>query len=454
MGTIRTFLALIVVFLVIAACASHSEFPESGSPCPVGGQLTTEDEARDAVNIEGDLKQGAHAVYQELHVGKRTLFCRFPVCGPTTTPEIYANHFRCVPMCRGGQVHNAAGDCVCLHGTTWQDDHCTCPPPRFVNSANECVLPTCPKNEVWNGSGCECQPPRQRLAPSGFCDYPPCPTFQARSTSGYCECVAPRVMTGQGSCVCPHQTHELADGRCEWDPCPRFEARASNGECSCVVPRVRAGDASCVCPHQMHELSDGACEWDPCPSFETRSNGTCVCASIRVRNGEGRCVCPAQSRETPGQDCEWEPCPAGMIRRVGRCVPNCDSEHVWDAALAVCVCPRGQSEDAGGNCVCAEGFTRVGGRCECYSPRERRDGECLCPPGKVADGAACVCPRGQEEDDEGHCRRRRRVGGGDGEGGLTRFCCDTWGNHRCVMPPALIGSGCFCLGQGQGVACP
>lgn len=38
----------------------------------------------------------------------------------------------------------------------------------------------------------------------------------------------------------------------------------------------------------------------------------------------------------------------------------------------------------------------------------------------------------------------------------SNYCCDGYGNHRCVMAngPFPIGSSCFCNGQGYGVVCP
>ena len=33
-------------------------------------------------------------------------------------------------------------------------------------------------------------------------------------------------------------------------------------------------------------------------------------------------------------------------------------------------------------------------------------------------------------------------------------CCDLFGNSRCALPqPVLLGSSCFCFGQGSGVVC-
>lgn len=38
---------------------------------------------------------------------------------------------------------------------------------------------------------------------------------------------------------------------------------------------------------------------------------------------------------------------------------------------------------------------------------------------------------------------------------LAMFCCDMWGNRRCqLVAPVAVGEGCFCPGQGYGVACP
>jgi len=35
------------------------------------------------------------------------------------------------------------------------------------------------------------------------------------------------------------------------------------------------------------------------------------------------------------------------------------------------------------------------------------------------------------------------------------FCCDISGMRRCpLVAPALVGSGCFCPGQGSGISCP
>ncbi len=35
------------------------------------------------------------------------------------------------------------------------------------------------------------------------------------------------------------------------------------------------------------------------------------------------------------------------------------------------------------------------------------------------------------------------------------YCCDVFGNRRCILvEPVPVGSPCFCLGQGEGVACP
>ena len=38
---------------------------------------------------------------------------------------------------------------------------------------------------------------------------------------------------------------------------------------------------------------------------------------------------------------------------------------------------------------------------------------------------------------------------------LASFCCDMWGNRRCqLVSPVAVGDGCFCPGQGYGIACP
>jgi hypothetical protein len=35
------------------------------------------------------------------------------------------------------------------------------------------------------------------------------------------------------------------------------------------------------------------------------------------------------------------------------------------------------------------------------------------------------------------------------------FCCDVFGNRRCqLVRPVVIGSQCFCPGQGGGISCP
>ena len=35
------------------------------------------------------------------------------------------------------------------------------------------------------------------------------------------------------------------------------------------------------------------------------------------------------------------------------------------------------------------------------------------------------------------------------------FCCDIMGNRWCQLwAPAVIGSACFCVGQGTGITCP
>lgn len=36
---------------------------------------------------------------------------------------------------------------------------------------------------------------------------------------------------------------------------------------------------------------------------------------------------------------------------------------------------------------------------------------------------------------------------------LTPYCCDAFGNKRCMTNPGPIGSSCFCYGQGWGYAC-
>ena len=35
------------------------------------------------------------------------------------------------------------------------------------------------------------------------------------------------------------------------------------------------------------------------------------------------------------------------------------------------------------------------------------------------------------------------------------YCCDGYGNHRCVINngPLPVGGGCFCYGQGSGYVC-
>lgn len=38
---------------------------------------------------------------------------------------------------------------------------------------------------------------------------------------------------------------------------------------------------------------------------------------------------------------------------------------------------------------------------------------------------------------------------------LVSHCCDAFGNRRCVLvSPVVIGSSCFCIGQGSGISCP
>jgi hypothetical protein len=38
----------------------------------------------------------------------------------------------------------------------------------------------------------------------------------------------------------------------------------------------------------------------------------------------------------------------------------------------------------------------------------------------------------------------------------SNYCCDGYGNHRCVMNngPFPVGAACFCYGQGNGIVCP
>lgn len=42
--------------------------------------------------------------------------------------------------------------------------------------------------------------------------------------------------------------------------------------------------------------------------------------------------------------------------------------------------------------------------------------------------------------------------GGTGDE-MVSYCCDLFGNRRCIINPTPNGSPCFCFGQGQGVAC-
>jgi hypothetical protein len=38
---------------------------------------------------------------------------------------------------------------------------------------------------------------------------------------------------------------------------------------------------------------------------------------------------------------------------------------------------------------------------------------------------------------------------------VAMFCCDVTGLRRCqLVAPAVIGSSCFCIGQGAGISCP
>lgn len=38
---------------------------------------------------------------------------------------------------------------------------------------------------------------------------------------------------------------------------------------------------------------------------------------------------------------------------------------------------------------------------------------------------------------------------------VAMFCCDIYGNRRCpLVSPMVIGSQCFCPGQGEGISCP
>jgi hypothetical protein len=34
------------------------------------------------------------------------------------------------------------------------------------------------------------------------------------------------------------------------------------------------------------------------------------------------------------------------------------------------------------------------------------------------------------------------------------YCCDGYGNRRCAIPAAPLGTPCVCFGQGEGVTCP
>jgi len=40
------------------------------------------------------------------------------------------------------------------------------------------------------------------------------------------------------------------------------------------------------------------------------------------------------------------------------------------------------------------------------------------------------------------------------EPGMAQYCCDQFGNRRCLLfQPVPVGSPCFCVGQGWGIAC-
>ena len=398
--------AALVATVVALSCAGPVE-PRPNNQCPVGGQVTSREEARSAKSVSGgnpSLKEGAEGVYTEITVNESVLYCRFPSCPPDTSPDIYANRYRCVQTCKGNQVHNQSGDCVCDRGTQWQDGACRCVSPRFFDQTNNCVVPPCPQNEVFDGKACVCYPPRRRDQSTNACELPPCPQYEVHANgTGECVCISPRQRVPSGACMCPRGTHSGNQGVCEPDPCPPNEYRNSRGDCACSSIRVRDEEANCVCPLGAHEVS-GSCEWDPCPSPMLRSGAECI-------------------------------------------PPTCRGGKRWDSVAGACACPAAKVESAGGVCRCPRNFTEVADTCTCEAPRVERSGTCSCPTGRVARGDSCDCPTGQEENADGRCvvRRDHSVGA---------HCCDGFGNRRCAINPSSIGSVCFCFGLGYGVTCP
>lgn len=97
---------------------------------------------------------------------------------------------------------------------------------------------------------------------------------------------------------------------------------------------------------------------------------------------------------------------------------------------------------------------------DCKGGRTCQDGSCVasaksgctkdtdCKGERICENGKCVDPGGDITEYESNAPFQRQ------QFNQAIFCCDSFGNRRCqLFNQVPEGTGCFCVGQGWGIAC-
>lgn len=287
------------------------------------------------------------------------------------------------PQCPSGQRMNSQGVCIC--------DSDACCQAQFgeggIRHDNDTDGCTCAEGSTWNGT---------------ICTFNNCPEGQRANANGECICDSLTCCQQRfgkhatvhdnevDGCTCKPGA-EWNGTICVYDFCPDGQRVNAQDECICdslSCCQARFGDAAIQHDNEVDgcTCAEGAiwngtiCLFDDCPEGQRKNNNNeCICNSLsccQQHFGEGAIQ----------HDNETDGC-------------TCDPEATWDGSQCVYdVCPDNTTENAQGDCVCANDTC-----CKDYYQDAYYDSSdptnCVCMEGAEVIDGICVmneCPEHME----------------------------------------------------------